>query len=122
MSDLSDMRTVEQNKIMWGMLGDLAKQQRWPVNGSMIYMTSDDWKDVMTAALRKHHRIASGIDGGAVVLGMRTSKMLKTEMTDLIELMLAFGANREPQIIWTHEQKQLAEMQAVKDRSPYVAH
>jgi hypothetical protein len=35
-----------------------------------------------------------GIDGGFVVLGKSTSKMTKAEMTELQELMAAFGAEQ----------------------------
>lgn len=115
------IRTQDHSDLMWGMLTDLSKQLQWPVNGSLVYMDKDDWKNVMTAGLRRHHRIAAGIDGGAVVLGMRTSKMRKSEMNDLIALMEAFGANRDPQIVWTHETKRLTELVALKAGSPYAA-
>jgi hypothetical protein len=35
-----------------------------------------------------------GVDGGFVVLGQSTSKMTKGEMVELIELILAFGAQQ----------------------------
>jgi len=35
-----------------------------------------------------------GIDGGFVVLGLSTSKMSKEEMSELLELALAFGAQK----------------------------
>jgi hypothetical protein len=92
-------RTAEQNARMWAMLTDLSKQLPWPVNGSMVKITPEDWKDILTASLTKHHRMAQGIDGGFVILGMRTSKMNKHQMTELIELMFAFGAEHE--IEWT---------------------
>ena len=67
----------------------------WSVNGARALLEPEDWKDILTASLRKHHRIAEGIDGGFVFLGMRTSKMTKDQMIELIELMYAFGAERE---------------------------
>lgn len=106
-------RTLKQNDLMWGMLEDVAAQIKWPVNGYLTFISAEDFKDLFTAALHKHNRIAAGIDGGAVILGMRTSKMSKEEMTDLIDLMLAFGANRDPQIVWTHEVKRLRELEAL---------
>lgn len=117
-----EKRTLKQSDLMWGMLGDLAAQQKWNVNGVFTYITDHDWKDIMTAGLRKYHRMAEGIDGGFVILGMRTSQMKKAEMTELIDLMLAFGANRDPQIVWTHEVKRLAELAALKAGSPYAEH
>ena len=35
-----------------------------------------------------------GLDGGFVVLGLSTSKMTRAEMSDLQQLMEAFGAER----------------------------
>ena len=92
-------RTVDQNRKMWAMLSDIAEQLPWPVNGSMVKLDAQDWKDILTASLLKHHRIAEGIDGGFVILGMRTSRMTKEQMGELIELMYAFGVNHE--IRWT---------------------
>ena len=45
------------------------------------------------AALRKA-RVVPGIDGGFVPLGMRTSDMSKGELSQLLELIAAFGAER----------------------------
>lgn len=78
------------------MLRDISKQVQWQVNGALVYMDENDWKDVFTAALRKHTRIAAGLDGdNFVFLGMRTHKMTKDQMIDLIELIYAFGGERE---------------------------
>lgn len=97
--EIKELRSLEANKKMWAMLHDVARQVPWPVNGSLGLMEPEDWKDVFTAALRKHHRVAQGIDGGFVFLGMRTSKMNKEQMSELIELMYSFGAERE--VKWT---------------------
>lgn len=92
-------RTSLQNDKMWPMLRDFSMQVRWQVNGALTFMDESDWKDVFTAALKKHNRIALGIDGGFVFLGMRTSKMKKSEIIDLIELIYAEGSERG--VIWT---------------------
>ena len=92
-------RTLEQNALMWAMLGDISAQVQWPVDGKMSYMPSEDWKDVMSAGLRKEQRIAQGMDGGFVILGMRTSKMKVKEVIDLIDLLTAFGT--EHNVIWS---------------------
>ena len=39
-------------------------------------------------------RAVPGLDGGFVVLGLSTSKMSKDEMSELLELALAFGAQK----------------------------
>lgn len=80
-------RTLEQNARMWAMLGDVAKQVDWYGNR----LTTEEWKDVFSAALKKQ-KVVPGIDGGFVVCGQRTSKMTKREIGDLMELMGAFGA------------------------------
>lgn len=76
------------------MLRDVARQVQWKVNGKQTYMGEDDWKDVFTAALTRHLRIAEGIEHGFVFLGMRTSKMTKDQMIDLITMVQAFGDER----------------------------
>ena len=99
-------RTLDQNSKMWPMLSDISKQVRWPVDGELVYITEDDWKDIFTAALKKHQRMAKGIDGGVVMLGSRTSRMKKAEFSDLIEIMYAFGAERGVQ--WTEPREKAA--------------
>lgn len=89
-----DTRSAVQNRKMWAMLGDIARQVEWPVDGRMQRLNADDWKHVLSAGLKRHQRVAMGIDGGFVILGQRTSKMTIAEMGDLIEIMTAFGNER----------------------------
>jgi hypothetical protein len=79
---------------------------QWPVNGVLTYMSPEDWKDCFTAAMRKYHRVAQGLDGGFVFLGMRTSKMNKEQMTELLEFILAEGTNRG--VVWTEDERPLS--------------
>jgi len=90
-------RSDDQNRKMWAMLRDIAGQQRVMINGEMTWADAEDWKDVFTAALRRETRMAQGVDGGVVMLGMRTSKMRKQELRDLIELIYAYGEEWEVQ-------------------------
>ena len=83
-------RSLEQNAKMWAMLAEVSDQVNWYGNK----LTSDEWKDVFSASL-KSQKVVPGIDGGFVVCGQRTSKMTKSEMAELIELMMAFGVERE---------------------------
>jgi len=85
----SPRRTLPQSDKMWAMLTDIARQVDW--YGQKL--TADDWKDVFTASLRRAH-VVPGLDGGFVPLGMHTSDMSKEEMSALIELIYAFGAER----------------------------
>lgn len=81
-------RTSGQNALMWSLLGDISRQVEW--HGEK--MSKKDWKWVFTAAIRKQ-RMVPGIEGGIVFLGEPTSGMSKKEISDLIELIYAFGAD-----------------------------
>ena len=94
-----EIRTEEQSKKMWAMLTDLSEQVQWPVNGRMQYIGKEDWKHVLTAGLEQGQRIAQGIEGGFVVLGISTSRMSKKRMSALIELAQFFGDQRG--VKWT---------------------
>jgi hypothetical protein len=83
-------RSLDQNAKMWAMLADVSRQVEWYGQ----HLTSDEWKDVLTAALKKQKAVP-GIDGGFVVIGARTRNMTIREMGDLVELMYAFGAERD---------------------------
>jgi hypothetical protein len=83
-------RTMPQNDRMWAMLTDLATQVKW--HG--LTLKPDDWKLVFLASLKRETRIVPNLDGdGFVNLGTSSSDLSKHEMTDLIELIFAFGAN-----------------------------
>ena len=83
------MRSLNQNRMMWANLEDIAQQVVW----YGVKLTKDEWKDVLTAALKKQ-KVVPGIEGGFVVIGARTSKMTVPEMTELIELSTAFGTQQ----------------------------
>jgi hypothetical protein len=82
-------RSIEQNALLWSRLEEVSKQVDW--YGEKL--TSEDWKHVFSASLKKQKAVR-GIDGGFVVLGQSTSKMTKAEMADLLTLMEAFAAER----------------------------
>ena len=48
----------------------------------------------MLSASLKKQKAVPGIDGGFVVIGARTSQMTKREMSDMCELICAFGADQ----------------------------
>lgn len=87
-------RSTEQNSLLWSLLTDLSRQVSWPVDGQMVKLEPEEWKDILTAGLRKSQRVAHGIEGGFVMLGQRTSRMTVAEMADLIALGHAFGDGR----------------------------
>lgn len=87
-------RSHEQNDRMWAMLTEVSEQLEWPVDGCMRKLSAEEWKDILTAGLKREQKVAQGIDGGFVILGQRTSQMTKRELSDLMELISAFGAER----------------------------
>jgi len=82
-------RTLDQNSRMWAMLTDIASQLPW--HGQKL--KTSDWKLIFLDALKRELRIVPNIDGtGFVNLGRSSSDLSKSEMSDLMELMSAFGA------------------------------
>ena len=61
-------RSAAQSKLMWKRLGEISKSIDW--DGKRL--SDDDWKDLFTAAIRKCD-VVPGLEGGVVVLGLRTS-------------------------------------------------
>lgn len=82
-------RSLDQNSRMWAMLTDVATQLPW--HGTKL--RPDDWKLIFMDALKRELRIVPNIDGtGFVNLGRSSSDLSKGEMSELIELIAAFGA------------------------------
>ena len=82
-------RTTDQNSLLWACLGDVAAQVPW--HG--LKLSPDDWKLIFLDGLTREMRIVPNLDGtGFVNLGRSSSKLSVPEMTDLIELIYAFGA------------------------------
>jgi hypothetical protein len=82
-------RTLPQNDKMWSMLTDVATQLRW--HG--VRLSADDWKLMFLDGLKRELRMVPNIDGtGFVNLGRSSSDLSKEEMSDLFELIHAFGA------------------------------
>lgn len=95
-------RNLDQNARMWAMLTDVARQVEW--YGKRL--AAEDWKAIFSSSLRKL-TVVPNLDGsGFVALGTSTSSMSKSEMSDLIELMFAFGAERD--VRWTDEGRAVA--------------
>lgn len=86
----STKRSIPQNSLLWSMLGDIARQVPW----HSVKLSSDDWKLIFLDALKRELRIVPNLDGtGFVNLGRSSSDLTMDEMSDLIELIRAFGAN-----------------------------
>ena len=88
-------RTLEQNAAQWPILEAFAKQLQWPVNGEMVWLEPKEFKEVLTAAFKEETvRLAAGLRGGVVMLGVRTSKFKKDEFSEWLEFLHAVAADR----------------------------
>jgi hypothetical protein len=72
------------------MLTDVAMQLPW--HGQKI--RPDDWKLIFLDGLKRERRLVPALEGdGFVDLGRSSSDLSKDEMSELFELIAAFGAN-----------------------------
>ena len=83
-------RNLDQNAKLWACLTDVSEQVEW----YGVKLTTENWKDVFTASL-KRSKVVPGLDGGFVVLGQHTSSMSKADFSELLELIIAFGSEHE---------------------------
>lgn len=84
-------RSNDQNALMWSLLTQISKQVEWFGKKR----SPEDWKDLATAALRGAEFVPGITPGTVVPLGMRTSQMTSAEISELIESLYAFGAERD---------------------------
>lgn len=76
---------------MWALLDDVAAQKDWPL-GSGKRWPSDAWKDLFSASLRGQEMVPNLDGNGFVAFGSRTSEFSPEEMSDMITLIEAWGA------------------------------
>jgi len=91
-------RTLEQNDKMWAMLTDISVAM--PMGRRH---TPDDWKALFMNACGWECQFLEGLDGRPFPQGFRSSKLTKSQMSTLIEFMLAFGA--EHGVVWSEPMK-----------------
>lgn len=100
-----ESRTEAQNRLMWPLLTEFSKQLEWPINGKMVKIDADDFKDILSAAYKGETvRLAMGLNGGVVLLGQRTSKFTKAQFSEWIEFLYATAADRSVRLpAWNYE-------------------
>lgn len=90
-------RTIDQNSRMWAMLTEIA--QKVPHHG--IKLSAADYKLIFLSALKQEMRIVPNLSGdGFVNIGVSSSDLSKSEMSDLIELLNLFAAERGLTFSW----------------------
>lgn len=91
-------RTLDQNDLMWSLLTDISVAM--PLGRRH---TPDDWKAIAMNACGWECQFVEGLDGRPFPKGFRSSNLTKSQMSTLIEWLLAFGADQG--ISWTHERE-----------------
>lgn len=84
-------RSLEQNAAQWPYLEGFARQKELCINGVMQLVSSDDWKDVLTACWNGEMRMAA-FDGKVIMMPQRTSKMGKRVFCEWMEYLIAMAA------------------------------
>lgn len=87
-------RTLEQNARLWAMLTDLSRQK-----AGGIVATPEDWKCLAMHACGWESQFMQGIDGKPFPIGFRSSRLTVAQMRDLIDWLLAYGA--EQGVVWS---------------------
>ena len=96
-------RTTSQNDRMWAAITDIATQVKY--HG--LKLSPDDWKLVFLDALKREVRIVPNLDGtGFVSLTKSSSDLSKQEMSDLLEIITAWGVQNG--VVFHDEQEQAA--------------
>jgi hypothetical protein len=94
-------RTLDQNDRMWAMLTDISVSM--PLGRRH---TPDDWKAIFMNACGWECQFVEGLDGRPFPKGFRSSHLTKSQMSQLIDFMQAFGD--EHQVRWTEEARKAA--------------
>jgi hypothetical protein len=84
-------RSLEANAAQWPYLEGFARQKELCINGQMQLVSSDDWKDVLTACWNGEMRMAA-FDGRVIMMPQRTSKMGKRMFSEWMEYLVAMAA------------------------------
>ena len=82
-------RTLDQNAALHAMLSDIAEQQKW--NNETLSIES--WKRLFCAALFQE-TMMPGLTGGIVIMPRFTRSMSRAEMSELMDFISAWGAER----------------------------
>ena len=89
-------RSLEQNARLHAMIRDVARQIMWTdIFGRPIKMTEENWKRFFLRAYNREALVVPNETGtGFYDLGPSSSELSVSEMSDLMELIAAFGSER----------------------------
>lgn len=83
-------RSNEQNALLWALLSTVSRAKP---DGRQH--TPDVWKCLFMQACGHAVQFEVGLDGAPFPLGFRSSRMTKDQMTDLIEFILQYCAEKQ---------------------------
>lgn len=93
-----EKRNDAQNRLLWACLTDISQQVEW--YGKKL--DPEDWKNLFSSSARRL-AVVPNLDGtGFVAMGQSTSKLTKAEFANLLELVMAFGADKG--VVFTHDE------------------
>lgn len=94
-------RSTDQNAKMWAMLSDISRAKP----GGRCH-TPEVWKCLFMHACGHAVQFELGLNGQPFPTGFKSSRLSKSQMSDLIEFIYGFGA--ENGISWTDEERRAA--------------
>lgn len=83
-------RSNEQNALLWSLLSEISRAKP---DGRTH--TPDVWKALFMSACGHAVQFEVGLDGAPFPLGFRSSRLTKDQMTDLIEFILQYCAEKQ---------------------------
>lgn len=84
-----ETRSNEQNALLWSLLSEVSRAKP---DGRTH--TPDVWKALFMSACGHAVQFEVGLDGAPFPLGFRSSRLTKEQMTDLIEFILQYCAEK----------------------------
>jgi hypothetical protein len=84
-------RTLPQNDRMWAMLTDISAQKK---HCGRTY-TPDQWKVIFLHALGREANFIPSLDERTFIPLQSSSDLSKSEMSDLLELMMSWGVQND---------------------------
>lgn len=94
-------RSTEQNAKLWVMISDISRAKP---EGRRH--TPEVWKSLFMNACGHAVQFEQGLDGTPFPIGFRSSRLTKSQMSDLIEFVTEYGTRHE--VAWSEPSRQEA--------------
>ena len=89
-------RSLDQNAKLWAMISDVSRAKP-----DGLCHTPEVWKALFMSACGHSVQFEHGLDGQPFPIGFRSSRLTKAQMSDLIEFIYAYGA--EKGVAWSDD-------------------